>query len=89
MYIIILYSVIISRPSSFVYFPFGLGHRSCIGKHFAMVTPYLLIFTLVVCLARHCTCTQQNGYELSVIVENTFRLTMLWNVDLMNNIMYA
>lgn len=25
------------QPSSFVYFPFGLGHRACIGKHFALM----------------------------------------------------
>ena len=26
------------RPGPFVYFPFGLSHRSCIGHHFAMVS---------------------------------------------------
>ena len=29
--------ITVSRPSPFVYFPFGVGHRACIGRHFAMV----------------------------------------------------
>ncbi len=33
------------RPSSFVFFPFGLGHRSCIGKHFALVRSTQLVRT--------------------------------------------
>ena len=26
------------RPSAFVFFPFGVGHRKCIGHHFAIVS---------------------------------------------------
>ncbi|XP_064405692.1 cholesterol 24-hydroxylase-like [Halichondria panicea] len=35
------------QPSSFVYFPFSLGHRSCIGKQFALMEAKLILARLV------------------------------------------
>ena len=39
------------RPGPFVYFPFGLSHRSCIGRHFAMVSElhHVLESTPLIC----------------------------------------
>ncbi|KAL5497028.1 hypothetical protein EMCRGX_G013421 [Ephydatia muelleri] len=34
------------KPSPFVYFPFGVGHRSCIGKHFAMIEAKIILARL-------------------------------------------
>ncbi|KAL5496599.1 hypothetical protein EMCRGX_G012912 [Ephydatia muelleri] len=34
------------RPSPFVYFPFGVGHRACIGRHFAMMEAKLILSRL-------------------------------------------
>ncbi|KAL5496578.1 hypothetical protein EMCRGX_G012887 [Ephydatia muelleri] len=35
------------RPSPFVYFPFGVGHRACIGRHFAMMEAKLVLSRLL------------------------------------------
>ncbi|KAL5473710.1 hypothetical protein EMCRGX_G028238 [Ephydatia muelleri] len=32
-----------TRPSPFVYFPFSVGHRSCIGRHFAMIEAKVIL----------------------------------------------
>eukprot|EP00731_Ephydatia_muelleri_P028804 Em0020g448a len=36
-----------TRPGPFVYFPFGLSHRSCIGRHFAMVEAKVILARLL------------------------------------------
>ncbi|KAL5473734.1 hypothetical protein EMCRGX_G028268 [Ephydatia muelleri] len=35
------------RPGPFVYFPFGVGHRSCIGRHFAMIEAKVILTRLL------------------------------------------
>eukprot|EP00731_Ephydatia_muelleri_P008075 Em0004g413a len=35
------------KPSPFIYFPFGVGHRMCIGMHFAMVEMKLMLCRLI------------------------------------------
>lgn len=35
------------RPNPCVYFPFGLGHRSCIGKNFAIIEAKIILARLV------------------------------------------
>eukprot|EP00731_Ephydatia_muelleri_P028753 Em0020g397a len=36
-----------TRPGPFVYFPFGLSHRSCIGRHFAMIEAKVILARLL------------------------------------------
>eukprot|EP00731_Ephydatia_muelleri_P028768 Em0020g412a len=36
-----------TRPGPFVYFPFSVGHRSCIGRHFAMIEAKLILARLL------------------------------------------
>ncbi|KAL5489561.1 hypothetical protein EMCRGX_G018670 [Ephydatia muelleri] len=54
------------KPGPFVYFPFSVGHRSCIGRHFAMIEAKVILarllqtfkLTLTVALevaSKHCT----------------------------------
>ena len=37
------------RPSIFKYYPFGIGHRACIGKAFVMVS-YIIVFIVYVAI---------------------------------------
>ncbi|KAL5473724.1 hypothetical protein EMCRGX_G028258 [Ephydatia muelleri] len=34
------------RPGPFIYFPFSVGHRSCIGRHFAMIEAKVILANL-------------------------------------------
>ncbi|KAL5473747.1 hypothetical protein EMCRGX_G028291 [Ephydatia muelleri] len=36
-----------TRPGPFVYFPFSVGHRSCIGRHFAMIEAKVILARLL------------------------------------------
>eukprot|EP00731_Ephydatia_muelleri_P028733 Em0020g377a len=36
-----------SRPGPFIYFPFSVGHRSCIGRHFAMIEAKVILARLL------------------------------------------
>ncbi|KAL5489563.1 hypothetical protein EMCRGX_G018672 [Ephydatia muelleri] len=35
------------KPGPFVYFPFSVGHRSCIGRHFAMIEAKVILARLL------------------------------------------
>ena len=37
------YKLVVFSPSPYSYFPFGVGHRSCIGRVFAIVSDVLLL----------------------------------------------
>ncbi len=43
--VLMTHCISFTRPNSYVYFPFGLGHRACIGKELAMVclTPQIRV----------------------------------------------
>ncbi|KAL5473738.1 hypothetical protein EMCRGX_G028273 [Ephydatia muelleri] len=36
-----------TRPGPFIYFPFSVGHRSCIGRHFAMIEAKVILTRLL------------------------------------------
>ncbi|XP_064388742.1 cholesterol 24-hydroxylase-like [Halichondria panicea] len=57
------------QPSSFVYFPFGLGHRACIGKHFAMMEAKMILARLI----QTFKLTLPENYKLVVVSRGTLQ----------------
>ncbi|KAL5493499.1 hypothetical protein EMCRGX_G014690 [Ephydatia muelleri] len=51
------------RPSPYVYLPFGIGHHSCIAKHFAMMEAKLILSRLV----QNFKVTFPDGYKLDLV----------------------
>ncbi|KAL5463995.1 hypothetical protein EMCRGX_G032950 [Ephydatia muelleri] len=55
------------KPNPFIYFPFGVGHRSCIGRHFAMMEAKLILSRLV----QTFQLTLPDGYKLEIVERTT------------------
>eukprot|EP00731_Ephydatia_muelleri_P008149 Em0004g487a len=60
------------RPSPFVFYPFGVGHRACIGRHFAMVCDRMEAKLVLCRLLQTFRLTFPSDYKLSVM-ERTSR----------------
>eukprot|EP00731_Ephydatia_muelleri_P008181 Em0004g519a len=60
------------RPSPFVFYPFGVGHRACIGRHFAMVCDRMEAKQVLCRLLQTFRLTFPSDYKLSVM-ERTSR----------------
>ncbi|XP_064406607.1 cholesterol 24-hydroxylase-like [Halichondria panicea] len=58
-----------TQPSSFVFFPFGLGHRSCIGKHFALMEAKMILARLI----QTYQVTLPSGYQLVRVQRTTMQ----------------
>ena len=59
------------RPNPYIYFPFGIGHRSCIGKIFAMVRYFGSELSSL-----NCCLFQMEAKVLMVHLLRTFHVTL-------------
>ena len=70
-----LYQLFFDRPSPNVYFPFGIGHRSCIAKHFAMVTLNLINYPVPLCELLYQHTTQMEAKLILLRLVQNFKVT--------------
>ena len=71
--------LIYCSPSPYVYFPFGIGHRSCMGRVFAMVSCIRLYTHRLHFTVLNPTCKQMEAKVVMVHLLRTYNLSLPTN----------